>query len=120
LLFGFGEASRYGVFGNVGGGGLDLEFLLEGWVGGEEVRGSSVNEVLLVVLFDGGGKRGEDGEDVVGDGEGDLFFGLEGLGEVDGVVLCWSVVISLLSVSRVARRTLKTLQRPTQRTMLPC
>lgn len=53
---------------------LELRLLLECGVGAWSICGELVQDILLVVLLDLGGEGLEGGEDVVGDGEGELLF----------------------------------------------
>jgi hypothetical protein len=76
-----------GVVGHIAGGELELGALLLGEVGGWRVRAEGVLQVLLVRLRDLRGHGLEGGEDGVGDADGLLRLGRQGLGEVDLVEL---------------------------------
>lgn len=80
-------ARELGVVGDVGRGKLNLRLLLRRCVGGGDVGGRLVQQELLVILANGGRKRPVGGGVVVGDGEGLLAAGLQGLWELDTVVL---------------------------------
>lgn len=80
-------ARELGVVGDVGRGKLNLRLLLRRRVGGGDVGGRLVQQELFVILADGGRKRPVCGGVVVGDGEGLLAASLQGLGELDTVVL---------------------------------
>ena len=85
LLVELGRQGR--VVGHIAGGELELGALLLGEVGGWRVRAEGVLQVLLVRLRDLGGHGLEGGEDGVGDADGLLRLGCEGLWELDLVEL---------------------------------
>ena len=84
---GGGEARGCGVVWDIGVGEFELGLLFECSIGGREVCGKCVCEVLLVFLFNGGWKGLESIENVVGNTKSDGRFGLERFRKPNKVIL---------------------------------